>query len=178
MRSLVYIAALVGAAVLAPTASGHPLFQPPFVSQGAAAELTLVAPNERKVGMTSIELTAPDSVELLAAHSPSAWHGAVDGSRASWSGGPLPAGVSGWFPLRLRATGEAGPAAFSVTQRFVDGRTVTWPAQLDVTPGAVGHSGNSYGIALAAAAAGLLVAASAVLLWLLRRRSRPLLQEK
>ena len=69
MRSLVFMAALVGAAALAPAASGHPLFQPPFVSQGATVELFLVAPNERKVGMTAIELTGPDSVELLAAHS-------------------------------------------------------------------------------------------------------------
>ena len=99
------------------------------------------SPNERKVGMTAIELTGPDSVELLAAHSPSAWHGAVDGNRASWSGGPLPAGEFGWFPLRLRATGEPGQAAFSVTQHFADGRTVTWPAKLGVNPGAVAQGG-------------------------------------
>ena len=173
MRSLVFMAALVGAAALAPAASGHPLFQPPFVSQGATVELFLVAPNERKVGMTAIELTGPDSVELLAAHSPSAWHGAVDGNRASWSGGPLPAGESGSFPLRLRATGEPGQAAFSVTQRFADGRTVTWPAELGVNPGAVAQGDRSYGLALAAAVALGVVALSIVVVRRLRRRPVP-----
>jgi hypothetical protein len=171
MRSLPAAAAGAVAVALAlvPAARAHPLFQPTFVSRGAAAELLLGAPNERRVAMTAIELTAPPTVELLDADSPAGWLGQVDGNSASWSGGSLAAGESGWFPLRLRATGEPGHASFTVTQRFADGRTVTWPAELGVTPGTA-SDGGGYGTAIAAAVAVGVVAASAVLILRLRRR--------
>jgi hypothetical protein len=123
--------------------------------------------------MTAIELQAPPTVAIVAARSTSAWHGTLEGDRATWSGGSLATGKWGQFPIRLRAS-EAGNAAFTVRQRFADGRAVNWDVTLGVTPGAAAavEEGRSYGVATAAAVALGVVAGSVLLLVALRRRAR------
>jgi hypothetical protein len=126
--------------------------------------------------MTAIELIAPSTVELLAARSTGAWKAQLKEGVASWSGGRLAFGKWGQFPLQLRAIGDPGRADFSVTQHFADGRTVKWPAELGVNPGALPESGRRYGAAIGAAVAAGVVAASVLLILRLRRkpaRARP-----
>ena len=80
----------VPALMLAPCADAHPFFERAFTPQGAEARLVLVLPNERRVPMTELELSAPPSVKVVAAESSSPWRGSVDGGRASWTGGRVP----------------------------------------------------------------------------------------
>jgi glucose/arabinose dehydrogenase len=174
MRLAASAGIVVAALVLATPAAAHPQFLPPFLDQNSATELLLAAPNERPVPMTAIELQAPPSVAIVGVGSRSAWHGELTGRRATWSGGSLATGKWGQFPVRLRAS-EAGSAAFTVRQRFADGRTVNWDLTLGVTPAAAApeaEQDRSYGVATAAAVALGVVAGSVLLLLGLRRRSR------
>jgi hypothetical protein len=174
MRLAASALVVVAALVLVTSAAAHPQFWPPFLDQNSATELLLTAPNERKVPMTAIELRAPPSVAIVDVRSRSSWHGELAGDRATWSGGSLATGKWGQFPLRLRAS-EAGSAAFTVRQRFADGRTVNWDVTLGVTPAAAApeaEPGRGYGVATATAVALGVVAGSVLLLLGLRRRSR------
>jgi hypothetical protein len=174
MRLAVSAGIVVAALVLVTSAAAHPQFWPPFLDQNSATELLLTAPNERKVPMTAIELQAPPGVAIVDVRSRSSWRGELAGRRATWSGGSLATGKWGQFPVRVRAS-EAGSAAFTVRQRFADGRTVNWAVTLGVTPRAAvskAKQGRSYGVVTAAAVALGVVAGSVLLLLELRRRNR------
>jgi hypothetical protein len=170
MRSLVACLAVL-ALVLAPCAGAHPFFERAFAPQGAEARLVLVLPNERRVPMTELELSAPPGVKVVAAESTSPWHGSVDGGRASWTGGHVPPLANARVVVRLTPTGEPGATTFDVRQRFADGRSVNWPVELTVTPGVAGDAdgdGSIRGVAFAAV--GIVAAVTAgFLLWLRRR---------
>jgi hypothetical protein len=171
MRSLAVCFALL-ALVLAPCAGAHPFFERAFAPQGAEARLVLVLPNERRVPMTELELSAPPGVKVIAAESNSPWRGSVDDGRASWTGGHVPPLANARVAVRLTPTGAPGATTFRVRQRFADGRSVNWPVELTVTPGVAGDGGGDGSIrGVALAAVGIAAAVTvAFLLWLRRRR--------
>ena len=177
MRSLAALLAVL-ALVLTPSAGAHPFFERAFAPQGGEARLVLLVPNERRAPMTGLELSAPSGVKVVAAESNATWRGSVDGSRASWTGGHVPPLTNARVAVRLTPTGAPGATTFRVLQRFADGRSVSWPVELTVTPGVPGDAGGDGGIrGVAFAVVGIVAAATAGFVLWLRRRPRTL-QEK
>lgn len=175
MRAISVCSALVsaGALALAAPAGAHLTLRPPSLTAGEEVLLTIDLPNERQATMTGASVTMPSGVELLEAPSAGGWTGVVRGDEARWTGGRLPQGAVASFTVRVLATGEPGPAAFSAEQLYADGETVGWQTTVSVLPppGPSAPSEQHLGRAVVAGLAGLaLVGASLAALHRLRRR--------
>jgi hypothetical protein len=174
-RPLLGFAALTAAA-LVPSAAAHVTAQPAFVPVGVEASVSFDSPNERDRPMTSLELVAPDGVELVGADAPRGWSAEVSGRRATFTGGSLPTEATLLFPVRLRASGEPRTAVFRATQRFDDGAVVRWETPLTLLPGSTAEDPSEHPTrALVAAVVGIAVIAGSLLL--VRRLRRRTLQE-
>jgi len=172
-RALALVAA--GALVLAAPAGAHLTLRPPSLTTGEEVLLTIDLPNERQAAMTGASLSAPSGVELLEAPQAGGWTGVVSGNEARWSGGSVSPGAVATFTVRVRATGEPGPAAFAAEQVYDDGESVGWQTTVTVLPPPAPpvRSEQHLGRAVVAGLLGLvLVVASLALLH--RRRRRPL----
>jgi len=179
VRRLVPIAAaaLLAAASLPATAAAHVEVAPPYVEGGVESTIAFVTPSERPPHATiRLAVTAPPGFAIAATAAPAGWRVTVSGSTATWSGGRVEGRDVVRFPLLVTPDVRAGPYAFSATQAYDDGATVTWQAGLSVLPaaGAAAPAQHPWG-AVAAAVAGLAVIASSLLG--LRRLRRSSLQQ-
>ena len=96
------------ALVLAGTASAHVVATPGFLPSGSSESITFSGPNERDDPMTAFSLTAPAGFTIEHAHEVAGWDESVDGSTATWTGGPLAPDVELGFGMTLRADAGAG----------------------------------------------------------------------
>jgi uncharacterized protein YcnI len=157
------------ALVLAGSASAHVVATPAFLPTGSSESVTFSGPNERDAPMTAFALTVPEGVEIEHAHEVAGWEEAVDGSTATWTGGPLGPNVEQGFGATLRADAEPGIVELQAEQRYADGSVVSWPVSLTVTPATDSPSQNLALAGVVGLIGLLLVVAVAMLAW--RRRS-------
>ena len=121
--------------VLATGASAHVTLAPPFAELGISSTIEFETPNERDGRATiALELTAPPGVTLGAIDAPSGWRLELAGPTARWSGSRIEGEGAVSFPLVVTASGPVGTETFSARQRYDDGRTVRWTADLTVLP--------------------------------------------
>jgi hypothetical protein len=168
---------LAVAVLLPPTAGAHIEIAPPFVEDGVETTIEFRTPNERPPHVTTrLSVTAPAGIEVVSADAPAGWRATVSGSTVTWAGGRIENRSTLGFPVRIVARVRAGTYGFGATQRYEDGATVQWKADLSVLPatGTAAPKQHPWG-AVAAAVGGLLVIVLSVLL--LRRFRRPPLQE-
>ena len=127
--------------------------------------------------MTGFTLTAPDGLTLEHAHEVVGWDESIDGSTASWTGGPLAPNAELGFGVTLRADAEPGLIELQAQQLYADGGVVSWPIALTVTPGEESSSQNVALLVGVIVLIGVLaIVAIAMLAW--RRRTGRTLQEK
>jgi len=164
------------ALVLAGTASAHVIATPTFLPSGSSESITFSGPNERNDPMTTFSLTAPAGLEIEHAHEIERWDESVEGSTATWNGGPVAPGEEVAFGMTLKTDAEPGVIELQADQGYADGSVVSWPVALTITP-ATESSSQNLALAVVVALIGLLaVVAVAMLAW--RRRTTSTLQEK
>jgi hypothetical protein len=171
------LAACALAAALAWTgrADAHLVPDPQYVPSGSASTIRLAGPNERRQPMTGLTVTVPDGVRIVHAHRAPGWTPRVDGSTATWTGGPLEYLADATFRLHLDVSADPGSVTLETHQLYPGGARVTWPVRLTIVPGENTPSAQ-LGWALAVGAAGLLVTVAVVLLaW--RRRTQTLQEQ-
>ena len=172
MRPVLVAVAL--ALLLPAAASAHITIAPPFVEDGVRTEIVFETPNERPPhATTTLSVTAPGGIAVLSATAPAGWLAAVEGSTVTWSEGRIQGRTAVAFPMRIVAHIRAGTYSFAAIQRYDDGATVKWKADLAVLPaaGEAAPKQHPWG-AVAAAIAGIaVIAASLVGVRVLRRRS-------
>ena len=103
-----------------------------------SATIAFETPNERDGrATTALQLTAPAGVTLGAAEAPSGWQLELEGRTARWTGGRIEGEAAVSFPLVVTASGKLGTRTFTSRQRYDDGQTVRWDADLTVLPASV-----------------------------------------
>ena len=167
-RALVGAALVAVALAVASPARAHVFAWPVALPEGDAQDVTLSGRNERTDPMTEFSVTAPAGVTLEHAHPVDGWTERLDGSTATWSGGPLPADADLDVLIRIRADVPPGPLELQAEQRYADGERVLWPVRFTVTPGSESPSQNLAIAGMVALIGMLLVVAVALLAW--RRR--------
>ena len=165
---VVAVAALISFAVTGPAAA-HVFALPPFLQSGVSTSITFSGRNERDRPMTAFDLTVPEGITIEHAHEIEGWDESLDGSTATWLGGPLAPDADLEVGTTLRADADPGVVELQATQRYRDGEVVTWPVTLTITPGEESPSQNLAIAGIVALIGVLLVAALAMLAW--RRRS-------
>jgi uncharacterized protein YcnI len=176
-RRLAALAAASIGLVFASTASAHIVATPGFLPSGSSESITFAGPNERDDPMTAFTLTAPDGLTIEHAHEVVGWDESIDGSTASWNGGPLAPNAELGFGVTLRVTAEPGVVELQAQQLYEDGEVVSWPVALTVTPGEESSSQNVALLVGVIVLIGVLaIVAIAMLAW--RHRRGRTLQEK
>ena len=107
MRLATTLAAASTVLALAPIASAHVVFTPPFVQAGEEVLVSLQVPNERPPHAT-IEVTtsAPPGIDIVFANAPAGWLATVKGNTATWRRGR----IEGRRVLGVRSIGlSTGP---------------------------------------------------------------------
>jgi hypothetical protein len=155
--------------LLAPSAAAHVVAAPAFVASGSSGSVTFSGANERDVPMTAFALTVPAGLEIAHAHELEGWDETVDGSTATWRGGPLAPTEEIAFGITLDADVEPGVVELQAVQRYPDGGEVSWPVALTITPAEESPSQNLALAGVVGLIGLLLVVAVAMLAW--RRRS-------
>ena len=157
------------ALVLPAPASAHVVATPAFVASGSSESVTLSGPNERDVPMTAFSLTVPAGLEIAHAHELAGWDESIDGSTATWLGGPLAPNEEIGFGITLEADVDPGIVELQAEQRYPDDSQVSWPVALTITPEDESASQNLALAGVIGLIGVLLVVAVAMLAW--RRRS-------
>ena len=171
MRAL--LLATAAALALPGLAAAHVTVKPAFVNDGVETEIAFQAPNERAPHATvSLSTTAPPGIRIVSASAPPGWRATVSGSTATWTGGRIEGIRVVSFPVRVEPRVRAGTVQFTSAQRYDDGATVRWQADLIVLPATGAAAPKQHlGTALVAGIAGLVVITGSLLaLRLLRRR--------
>ena len=162
-------------ALLLPAAAvAHVTIAPPFVEVGLDTEITFETPNERAPhATTTLAITAPAGITVVSATAPTGWLATVSGSTVTWSGGRIEGRAAVAFPMRIVAHVRAGTYSFAAVQRYDDGATVNWKADLSVLPaaGAATPNQHPWGAISASIAGVVVIAASLTGVHFLRRRS-------
>jgi uncharacterized protein YcnI len=175
-RPPVVVATALISLAAAGTGSAHVIATPTFLPSGSSESITFSGPNERDDPMTAFSLTVPDGLEIEHAHEVEFWDESVDGSTATWLGGPLAPDEEIGFGMTLKADTEPGVVELQADQRYPDGSVVSWPVALTITPATESPSQNLALAAIVALIGVLAVVAIAMLAW--RRRTSSALQEK
>ena len=164
---------LVGFLVI-PSASAHVVPVPQFVATGAVTTISFAVPNERPEAMSAVVVTVPSGFRIVRAHATPGWAATVDGSTATWRGGPLAHLTVETFRLDAEVSADPGPAGLTTRELYPSGAAVDWPATLTVIPGADDGQSEGTGRGWVAAIVGISLtfpAALALLAW--RRRTPP-----
>lgn len=157
------------ALLLAGPAGAHVVAVPAFVSSGSAESITFSGPNERDEPMTEFALTLPVGLAIKHAHEVEGWDESVEGSTATWVGGPLAPDDEIAFGMTLEADVEPGAVELEAEQRYPSGSVVSWPVALTITPARESPSQNLALAGVVALIGVLSIAAIAMLAW--RRRA-------
>jgi hypothetical protein len=167
-------AAIAGSLALvgAPSAGAHVIVQPDFLVANESDTVSLYAPNERKLPMTELYVSAPKGVEVVHAHAPAPWQATFTTGTATWTGGKLAPLTAASFGLVLDARRSPGTVELQVEQRYDDGGVVRWPILLTVLPGKTSPSQNLELAVIVGLIGLLVVAVIGLLAW---RRRQPAL---
>jgi hypothetical protein len=160
--------ALLAALVASSTASAHVVPVPQFLATGAVTTMSFAVPNERPEPMSGVTVSVPADFRIVRAHPTAGWTATLDGSTATWRGGPLAHLTVETFRLDVDVSAPPGPVTLNTRERYPSGATVDWPATLTVVPGPQGADSGSLDRGLTAAIAGvgvIFVAGLAVLAW-------------
>jgi hypothetical protein len=179
-RSLVVSLGVALALVSAMPAAAHLTPEPSFVAAGEVQRLVLTVHNDRDETMTGFRLTVAEGLRIVSAGGDEEWTAAVEGTRATWTGGALPPLEPVVFEVEVDAAGVApGTAELRGDQLYADGETTTWPVPLTVVPAGESAADDAAvtgtAIAILAILATLAVATFGLVLWQRRRAS---LQER
>lgn len=175
LRTALAVVAILAAGG-AQAALAHVTVVPPFASAGAEVRLVLDVPNERRTEtMSSLEVTVPPGMRILAGERLGAWHASVDGRDVRWVGGSLAPRLTARFALVVVAPPRSGALVLQAMQGYPDGGRVPWRVDLTITPAAGDGDGaeQHLGAAALAGVVGLGVIGGSLLL-LHRLRRRPL----
>ena len=136
------------------------------------ATIAIETPNERDGrATTAIQLTVPAGVTVGAADAPAGWQLELDGRTARWTGGRIEGDAVVSFPLVVTASGAPGTRTFASRQRYDDGKTVRWNADLTVLPASMADEPvDRLDRRVVAGLIGLAVVAGSVLVLLRLRR--------
>ena len=174
MRSAAFaVCLLLAALVTSSAASGHVVPAPQFLETGAVTTVSFAVPNERPEPMSGVTVSVPAGVRIVRAHPSPGWAETLDGSTATWRGGPLAHLTVQTFRLDVDVSAPPGPVTLNTRELYPSGVEVNWPATLTVIPGQDDELSEGVGWGLIAAIAGvglLFVAGLAVLVW---RRNAP-----
>ena len=143
--------------------------------------MSFAVPNERPEPMSGVTVSVPSGVSIIRAHPTEGWTATLDGSTATWRGGPLAHLTVETFRLDVDVSAGPGPVTLSTRELYPSGATVNWPATLTVVPGPDHGQSESVGWGWIAAIAGVGVIFSTGLAVLaLRRKPRvtPTAQER
>ena len=172
MRLAASVACLfVATLVLSGAAQGHVVPVPQFLPTGTVTTMSFAVPNERPEPMSGVIVSVPAGVRIVRAHPVKGWTPTVDGSTATWRGGPLAHLAIETFLLDVDVSARPGSVTLNTRELYRSGATVDWPATLTVVPGPDdGRSEVGWGWFAAIGGAGLVFAAGlAALVW--RRRA-------
>lgn len=154
-------------------AGAHLTPEPSFVAAGSEQRLVLTVHNDRDATMTGFRLTVPAGFRILAAGSEGGWSEAVEGARATWTGGVLEPLEPVVFEVDVAVAAlEPGTVELRGDQLYEDGESVSWPVSLTVVP--PGDETESVAvtwtaIAILALLGALLVATFGLVFWQRRR---------
>ena len=135
--------------------------------------MSFAVPNERPEPMSGVTVSVPAGVSIVRTHATAGWTATLDGSTATWRGGPLAHLTVETFRLDVDVSAPPGPVTFNTRELYASGATVNWPATLTVIPGPDKERSRTvaWGWITAIAGAGLIfIAALALLAW--RRKAR------
>ena len=135
--------------------------------------MSFAVPNERPEPMTGVTVSVPAGVRIVRAHPTAGWKATLEGSTATWRGGPLAHLAIETFRLDVDVSAPPGPVTLNTRELYPSGATVDWPATLTVVPGPDDDQSESVGWGWIAAIAGvglIFVAGLAGLAW---RRKAP-----
>ena len=151
------------------SAAAHIVATPPFFASGSSESISFTGPNERDDPMTAFAMTVPPGIEIAHAHEVEGWDESVEGSTATWLGGPLAPDGELAFGMTLEADAEPGVVELQAEQRYPGGEVVSWPVALTITPADDSASQNLALAGVVGLIGTLVVAAIGMLAW--RRRS-------
>jgi hypothetical protein len=122
--------------------------------------------------MSGVTVSVPAGVRIVGTHPTAGWTAMLDGSTATWQGGPLAHLTVETFRLDVDVSARPGPVTLITRELYPSGATVTWPATMTVVPGSDDGQLESVGWGWVAAVAGvglIFITGLAVLAW--RRRA-------
>jgi uncharacterized protein YcnI len=164
------------ALVLVGTAAAHVVATPAYLPSGSSESIVFSGPNERDAPMIAFSATVPAGLAIVHAHEIEGWNESVNGSTATWRGGPLAANEEIGFGMTLKADADPSVVEVQARQRYADGGVVSWPVAITITPATETPSQNLALAGVVALIGVLLAVALATLAW--RRRTAGPLQEK
>ncbi len=126
------IAALVvGAAVVATAAAGHPVLRPGESRPAELQQYTLTVPTEREVPTSEIVLKVPTGITFFLVEEVPGWerrivkrNGLVD--EVHWTGGEIPPDSYAVFHFIARNPVQEGDLVWRVLQQYAGGEVVRW----------------------------------------------------
>ena len=134
--------------------------------------MSFAVPNERPEPMSGVTVSVPAGFRIVRVHPSPGWAETLDGSSATWRGGPLAHLTVETFRLDVDVSARPGPVTLNTRELYPSGATVDWPATLTVVPGQDDEQSESVGWGLIAAIAGvglIFITGLGVLAW--RRRA-------
>jgi len=168
---------LLLALVLAPAAAADATISPRRIDPGEEARLVFSVANESQSVIKTVTIGLPPDFQLGEAEVKGSWKTKVHARTVTWEGYTIAPGRLATFTLSVLAPHEEERALFSVLSSLADGRTVTYPATVNVVRAAPTVDRTARQIATAAlivaSVAGIVALAGGLLaLWLwLRPRS-------
>lgn len=148
------LGALAVALMTSGGASAHVVPEPQFLPTGART-LIFAVPNERPEPMSGLTIDVPASFRIVQARPTAGWDATVDGSTATWRGGPLAHLALETFRLDVDVSSRPGPVTLDTILLYPSGTRVSWPATLTVVPGQDDEQSQNVGWALVAAIIGV-----------------------
>ena len=85
--------------------------------------------------MSGVIVSVPSDFRILRAHPTAGWTATLDGSTATWRGGPLAHLTVETFRLDVDVSAPPGLVTLNTRELYPSGATVNWPATLTVVPG-------------------------------------------
>ena len=173
VRPLLVSSVFVLALVVPLSASAHLTTEPSFLAVGSTERLVLTVHNDRDETMTGFRLTVPRGLRILSAGGEEGWSPAVEGSRATWSGGALATLEPVELEVEVEATGvEPGVVELRGDQLYADGEAISWPVALTVVPpgGEAESTLGTQAIATLSVLGLLVLATFGLVVWQRRRR--------
>ena len=130
--------------------------------------MSFAVPNEHPEPMSGVTVSVPAGVRIVRTHPTAGWEAMLDGSTATWRGGPLAYLTVETFRLDVDVSARPGPVTLNTRELYPSGARVNWPATLAVVPGSDDGQSESVGWGWIAAIAGvglIFIAGLAVLAW-------------